>query len=72
MFLHLSVILFTGGVRDKGGGRACVAKGGHAWQETATAADDTHPTGIHSCWTSFHHVVTFASFGNGTFDSDIF
>ena len=37
---------------------ACVT-GGHAWQgvcmpgETATAADGTHPTGIHSCYCSF-------------------
>ena len=23
--------------------------GGRAWQETATAADGTHPTGMHSC-----------------------
>ena len=47
MFLHLSVILFTGG---------CV------WAdtpyldtppETATAADGTHPTGMHSCWFIF-------------------
>ena len=38
MFLHLSVILFRGG-----GGGVCVAG------ETATAADGTHPTGMHSC-----------------------
>ena len=44
-----------------GGGHAwqgaCVA-GGQAWQrayverETATAADGTHPTGMHSCYSS--------------------
>ena len=36
---------------------ACMVVGGHAWQEqgasiagdTATAADSTHPTGMHSC-----------------------
>ena len=35
MFLHLSVILFT--------------RGGGGWQEMATTADRTHPTGMHSC-----------------------
>ena len=45
MFLHLSVILFTWGV--------CVSQ--HALgqippsQQTATAADGMHPTGMHSC-----------------------
>ena len=36
---------------------ACVVGGGHVWQEgmcmageTATAADGTHPTGMHSCY----------------------
>ena len=58
MFLHLSVILFT-----RGGGHAW-QRGMHgkrgAWQggegggrgvtgEAATAADGTHPTGMHSC-----------------------
>ena len=45
MFLHLSVILFTGGgwVGVWRGGGACVAG------ETATAADGQHPTGMHSC-----------------------
>ena len=50
MFLHLSVILFTGG---------------RVWQtppgqvppplpkETATAADGMHPTGMHSCYAFF-------------------
>ena len=41
MFLHQSVIMFTGGM--PGGGRVCVAG------EKATAADGPHPTGIHSC-----------------------
>ena len=64
MFLHLSVILFTG---------ACVAgsvRGGsmhggyHAWRiscmagETDTAADGTHPTGMHSC--SLNVVTVFS------------
>ena len=31
---------------------ACVA-GGPVWQETATAADGTNPTGMHSCWFYF-------------------
>ena len=46
MFLHLSVILFTGGVSAPGWG-AC-------WDtpppgQTATAADGRHPTVMHSC-----------------------
>ena len=102
MFLHLSVILLTGGMHGRGcawqgacmaggvcfaggmcirgmhgggyacqgplcGRGACMAGGmygkgamhgrGHAWQEghvcvageMATAVDDTHPTGMHSC-----------------------
>ena len=71
MFSHASVILFTGGrgmhVRGAymvqgcswqgvcmaggmcGGGGACTA------QQTATAADGTHPTGMHSCHS---HIVT--------------
>ena len=60
MFSKASVILFTGGdvwqwVCVWQG--ACMAGGVHdsggcAWQETgqtATAADSTHPTGMHSC-----------------------
>ena len=40
IFLHLSVILFTGGAcMAKGGGMhgkgGCMAKGGHAWQRGA-------------------------------------
>ena len=65
MFLHLSVILFTGGVclsaRDQAppprpappleqtppsGSRHPSPPGA----ETATAADGTHPTGMHSCY----------------------
>ena len=57
MLLHLSVILFTGGRAWQRGcvwgvhggvmcgrGHACVAG------ETATAANGTHPTGMHSCY----------------------
>ena len=40
MFSQASVILSTEG-------RACVA------EETATAADGTHPTGMHSCLVAF-------------------
>ena len=48
MFLHLSVILFTGG----GGGVHPLGR--HSpWADTpfktATAADGTHPTGMLSC-----------------------
>ena len=84
IFLHLSVILFTGGSAWQGEGRwqrgmcggrwgvqVCMAGGCmvgcirgkghvcwgdvhgrvHAWQcDTATAADGTHPTGMHSCF----------------------
>ena len=42
MFLHLSVILFTGGGRASKD-MACVVG------ETATAMDGAHPTGMHSC-----------------------
>ena len=38
--------VWQGGVHGRGGGQGC------AWQEageTATAADGTHPTGMHSC-----------------------
>ena len=47
-------------------GRVCVCGRGHAWWgackagETATAADSTHPTGIHSCTEGLHdkyHIV---------------
>ena len=41
MFLHLSVILFTGGGVWQTPPRPL--------QQTATAADGTHPTGMHSC-----------------------
>ena len=62
MFLHLSVILFTGG------GGVCQIPSRrhpppgqtHPWadtlpgqtpiQQTATAADGMHPTGMHSCF----------------------
>ena len=56
MFLHVSVILFTGmgsgpgecllrgGGLVRGGGETPLPK------ETATAADGTHPTGMHSCF----------------------
>ena len=44
MFSQASVILFMGGHTWRG---ACVAG------ETATAADGTHPTGMHSCWGFF-------------------
>ena len=63
VFLHLSVILFTGGVCLS----ACwdtpreapppqeapphPSPGKHnPLRETAAAADDTHPTGMHSCF----------------------
>ena len=50
MFLNMSVILFTWGVY------ASVHAGIHppgrhlSPEQTATAADGTHPTGMHSCF----------------------
>ena len=44
MFLHLSVILFTGG----GGVLQTPPRWTPHPQDTATAADGTHPTGMHS------------------------
>ena len=61
MFLHLSVILFTGGcllrytplVRHGGvsarGVSASVHAGIHIHPPAVTAADGMHPTGMHSC-----------------------
>ena len=58
----------------KAGGRVCMA-GGHAWQggmhgrvacvagETATAADGTHPTGMHSC--VYIHLISTNSLPSG-------
>ena len=65
MFLHLTVILYTGGgclPLGPGGvhplGRHLPPLGKHPpghtphpHPETATAADGTHPTGMHSCIT---------------------
>ena len=39
----------AGGIALQG---VCVALG-YAWQERATAADDTRPTGMHFCYSSF-------------------
>ena len=60
MFLHMSVILFTGGRAWQGMGAmhgrgVCVAGGMHGRRgtymagEMATAAGGMHPTGMHSC-----------------------
>ena len=62
-FLHLSVILFTGGGVSRprpGGGCPGPGPGGcipacteaDTPQQTATAEDGTHPTGMHSCYRS--------------------
>ena len=71
MFSQASIILSR-----TGGGRSCMAGGmhggGHAWQgghvlgvcmagETATAADGTHPTGMHFCfilYSSFYILIS--------------
>ena len=62
IFLHLSVILFTGGGACSGGyllpggvpaPGGMPAPGVGAWwrpPQTATAAGGTHPTGMHSCF----------------------
>ena len=47
MFLHLSVILFTGG--------RCTSLR-HPPPETTTAADGTHPTGMHSYYEKFQAI----------------
>ena len=75
MFLHLSVILFTGGPDTPLGrnplGRQAPGRhplgrhlpqadtplGRHP-QETTTAADGTHPTGMHSCSSVVLHVFS--------------
>ena len=55
MFLHLSVILFTGGAEPPPPGKEADTprtRGRHPPPrpgEKATAADGTHPTGMHSC-----------------------
>ena len=50
MFLHLSVILFTGGgVSQHAMGGGVHPLGRHP-PETATEARVTHPTGMHSCF----------------------
>ena len=55
MFLHPSVILFTGG---------CTPPGRHPstpLPETATAADGTHPNGMHSCYDSLDPAQHFCA-----------
>ena len=50
MFLHLSVILFTGGMADTALGRYSPSR--HPplpLKQTATTADGTNPTGMHCC-----------------------
>ena len=48
-------------------GRVCAwqwgmhGRRGHAWQEMATAADSTHPTGMHSCSNYFHTLTKLIS-----------
>ena len=41
LYIYLSMARWSGGVHGRGG---CVT------EEMATAADDTHPTGMHSCY----------------------
>ena len=61
MFLHLSVILSTGGVSGRPPGQTppwtdiprVDSPQADIPRQTATAADGTHPTGMHSCMTLF-------------------
>ena len=70
MFLHLSVILFTGGClgpypEGLGGLSRGVSRpipGGRSAQGPATAAGGTHPTGVHSC-----HAVSLLQTGFPSF-----
>ena len=49
-FLHMSVILFTrGGVHPLADTPRQTPPSRHPLPETATAADGTKPTGMHSC-----------------------
>ena len=51
MFLHLFVILFTGGGVSASGSGGCTPPGRHTPRaDTATAVDGMHPTGMHSCY----------------------
>ena len=68
MFSQASVILSTGGdLHGRGcrGGGVCMVGGMHGREacvavETSTAADGTHPTGMHSCiLLSLRHIDDF-------------
>ena len=55
--MHGKVVCMAGGVDGRGAcmmwsvhGKGCVWQGGMHGRETATAADGTHPTRIHSCF----------------------
>ena len=75
MFLHLSVILFTGwvsapvhaGIHPPGRHPPCPV---HAGIDMATAADGTHPAGMRSCFDCFYmstqtfHMEPFRSYLN--------
>ena len=53
MFLHLSVILSTRGrgcLADTPSGQTPPPSRADTPRQTATAADGTHPTGMHSCY----------------------
>ena len=54
MFLHVSVILST---RRWGMAGRHPILGRHPHPETASAADGTHPTGMHSCQASISTLV---------------
>ena len=58
MFLHLSVILFGGGVYPSMNGAGGSCPGGclpppPTPTQTAFEAGGTHPTGMHSCWDKY-------------------
>ena len=62
MFSQASVILFTGG----GGGVSQHALCQTPPHPTATAADGTHPTGMHSCFTLWELICTLFCYSEST------
>ena len=68
MFLHMSVILSTGGcVSEHALGQAPPGQTSRAdTPQIATAADGTHPTGMHSCWTWIQSLECYS-----TIDKDV-
>ena len=74
MFLHLSVILFTGGGGVHPPADTPLPGRQPPPPEMATAADGTHPTGMHSCfyldwlvfWFNYDYLYSHLSLWEGT------